>query len=163
MTQLFPVYTNPLVNFRQALGAAAATFTPPFVGTVIEDLPGVPPGRSGWFLIRAISYLAVENIGLEFDFWATALGMSGVVTTETFLSRYQFASANGAQFAGLGPFHYYVDGLAIPYIDQDHVGSTAPRTLHVSVQNIDTVAKSANNAGMFKATFWLEPMDAIQG
>lgn len=153
---LFPVQSVGTVNFLPALAAAAGTFTPPFAGTAINTINGVPPIGSRRFLIRAISWTAVENIGLEFDFYSRAAG--GV-----FLGRYQFASVNGVQLNGAGLFNYYVDGLALPYFDDDTINTINPPTLHVAAQNIDTVAKSANAAGAVVAIFWLEPQAGVQG
>lgn len=153
---LFPVPTVGTVNFLPALAAASAFGTQPFAGTAINNINGVPPIGSRRFLIRAISWTAVENIGLEFDFFSRAAGGQ-------FLGRYQFASVNGAQYNAAGLFNYYVDGLAIPYYDDDTINTVNPPTLHVGVQNIDTVAKSANAAGAVVVVFWLEPQAGVQG
>lgn len=160
---LFPVYSVATVNFLEALAAAAMSFTPPFVGSAINNLPGVPPSGSRRFLIRAIEYLAVQNVGLEFDFFGSSVGPTLDPATDTFIARYQFASANGVQYNGAGLYRYYVDGLAIPYFDLDTANSVTPPTLHVGVQNIDTVAKSADVPGAIACTFWLEPNLGVQG
>jgi hypothetical protein len=160
---LYPVYSKGTVNFLEALAAAASSFTPPFVGSAMNNLAGVPPIGSRRFLIRSIMYLAMQNVGLEFDFWGSAAGLTANVDTDTFIARYQFASANGAQFNGAGLYRYYVDGLAIPYFDIDSANSLSSPTLHVSVQNTDTVAKSANAAGAIACTFMLEPNLGMQG
>jgi len=152
---LFPVPTVATVNFLPALAAASAFGTPPFAGTAINNINGVPPIGSRRYLIRAIRWTAVENIGLEFDFFSSNSG--------AFLARYQFASVNGVQYNAVGPFAYYVDGLALPYFDADTINTVNPPTLHVGVQNIDTVAKTANAGGAINATFWLEPMQGVQG
>ena len=157
---LFPVVSSPTVNFLEALGAASASFTPPFVGTAMNNLAGVPPIGSRRFFIRVIEYLCVQQVGLEFDFWGSAAGLTNAIATDTFISRYQFASVNGQQFNNTGLFRYYIDGLAIPYYDLDTANSTTPPTLHVAAQNVDTVAKSAGAPGAVNATFWLEPMQA---
>lgn len=159
----FPVYAVPTVNFLEALAAASGSLTPPFTGSAINNLAGVPPIGSRRFLIRAIEYLAKENVGLEFDFFGSAAGPTTDPATDTFIGRYQFASANGVQYNSAGLYRYYVDGLAIPYLDLDTANSTTPPTLHVGVQNADTVAKSADVAGAISVTFWLEPMLGSQG
>lgn len=165
MTYLFPVSSRPTVNFLEALAAAGSTLTPPFIGTAINNLYGVPNTASRRFLIRAIQYLAVENVGLEFDFYASATSGVAAIGTDTFIARYQFASVNGVQYNSAGIYQYYVDGLTIPYVDADWLGSSAINQplLHVGVQNIDTVAKSADAAGAIATTFWLEPMTGVQG
>jgi hypothetical protein len=152
MSILIPVISRPTVDFLAALAAASATFTPPFTGGPITNLAGLPASGSRRFLVRAISFTAVESIGLEFDFFSGAAG--------GFLSRYQFGKADGVQFNATGLYNYYVDGLAIPYIDLDTVSSTnpAPPALHVAIQNVDTTAKSADAAGAIAVTVWIEPM-----
>ncbi len=156
---LFPVISRPTVDFLDALASASGTFAPPYAGTAINNLLGVPKVNSYRFRIRAIEYIAVEQVGLEFDFFGTAAGLTNVVATDTFLSRYPFSSVNGAQYAGAGLFRFYVDGLDIPYVDLDSVnGASVTPALHVGIQNVDTVAKSANAAGAVQATFWLEPV-----
>lgn len=160
---LFPVASKGTVNFLEALAATGSTFTPPFVGTAINNLAGVPPSGSRRFLIRAIEYLAMEAVGLEFDFFGSSVGPTANVDTDNFIARYQFASANGVQYAGAGLYRFYVDGLAIPYYDLDTANSVTPPTLHVGVQNVDTVAKSAGAPGAIACTFWLEPNLGVQG
>lgn len=157
---LFPVQSRPTTDFLTALAAAGAPLTPPFVGTVVNNIPGLPNVGPKRYLIRGIEYLAVQNIGLEFDFFNSATGLTNAIGTDGFISRYQFAAANGVQFNSTGLYRYYVDGLAIPYIDLDAVNSQVPVLLHVAIQNIDIVAKSADAAGAIQATFWCEPMQA---
>jgi hypothetical protein len=162
-SMLFPIYSAPTTAFTEALAAASATLTPPYASSAIYSLPGVPPAGSRRFLIRSILYLAVEQVGLEFDFWGRAVGNTAVLTTDAFIARYQFVSANLAQVAGTGFWRGYVDQLAIPYFDADSANSQTPPTLHVSLSNVDTVAKSADAAGAIRCTFQLEPMMAVQG
>lgn len=159
---LFPVYSKPTVNFLEALAAASAAFTPPFIGTAINNLAGVPPIGSRRFLIRAIELLATENVGLEFDFFGSAVGPT-TIDADTFIGKYQFAVANGAQYNSAGLYRYYADGLAIPYFDVDTANSTTPPTLHVGVQNCDLVAKTGDAAGAIAVTIWLEPHLGVQG
>lgn len=158
---VFPVASNPTTNFTEALVATASAFTPPFAGTAMNNIGGVPPlnGRRYW--IRGIEYLAVENVGLEFDFWASAAGLTDAVASDTFLSRYQFAAANGVQFNGIGLYRYFAWGLELPYYDLDTINTTTPPSLHVAAQNVDTVAKSADAAGAVAVTFWLAPMQTV--
>jgi hypothetical protein len=161
---LYPVNALPTVNFLEALGAAAGFNTPPFVGTAMNNIPGVPAIASRRFLIRAIEYLCVQQVGLEFDFFNSATGLTNVIGTDGFISRFQFATVQGQQFnsvaLGGGLFRFYIDGLAIPYVDLDTINTVNPPTLHVAAQNVDTVAKSAGAGGAVNATFWLEPMQS---
>ena len=170
ITQLYPVYSRPAVNFLDALAGTGAPLTPPFAGGPINNLYGLPPWGNRRYLIRAIEYLAepaggqfVGAPGLEFDFWGSAAGLTNVIATDTFISRYQFASVNGVQFNAVGLYRFYVDGLAIPYYDLDTASAIAPPTLHVAVQNVDIVPKAAGAAGAIACTFWVQPMELVQG
>jgi len=156
ITTLYPVQSIGSVHFLQALAAAGGSLTPPFVGTPINNIPGVPPIRERRFLIRTISYTGIEQVGLEFDFFADAAGT-------IFLGRYQFASSNGWQLNALGLFTFYVDGLAIPYWDKDRANTQDPPRLHVAAQNVDLIAKSIGELGTVVLTVWLEPMQSVQG
>jgi hypothetical protein len=162
-SMLCPIYSVPTTQFTEALAAASATLTPPYAGSSVYSLLGIPPWGSRRFLIRSIMYLAVENVGLEFDFFGSASGLTDVIATDRFIARYQFTAANGVQFDGSGLFRYYVDGLSIPYFDRDSANSQTAPSLHVAIQNCDTVAKSADAAGAIACTFQLEPMMAVQG
>jgi hypothetical protein len=161
---LYPVSSRPTLDFVDALAAASAFSTGPFVGGPIYNIPGVPPIGSRRFLIRAIEYLCVQQVGLEFNFFGSAVGLTDVVATDTFVSRFQFGKANGVQFNKVNVanplWRFYNDGLAVPYVDLDSVNSQTSPTLHVAVENVDTVAKSAGAAGAVAATFYLE---ATQG
>lgn len=156
ITQLYPVKSVGTINFLEVLAAAAGFSTPPFAGTAINNLNGLPPIYSRRFLIRAIAYTCVQQVGLEFDFYGDALATA-------FLSRVQFAAVNGQKFNNAGLFNFYMDGLAIPYFDLDTANSQNPPQIHVGVQNIDTVAKGAGVAGAIVATIYAEPMQMIQG
>ncbi len=160
---LFPVYSKGTVNFLEALLAASGSLTAPFHATAINNLAGVPPIGSRRFLIRAIEYLAKEDVGLEFDFFGSSAGPTTNVDTDTFIARYQFSAINGVQYNSTGLYRFYVDGLAIPYFDLDTANSVTAPTLHVGVQNVDTVAKSADATGAIACTFWLEPNLGMQG
>lgn len=152
---LIPVVSRPTVDFIAGLAAAGGVLTPPFAGSAIYNLLGVPPNGSRRFFVRAIGMTAVENVGIEFDFHSAAAG--------GFLGRWQFPKAEGIQLNGANLYNYYVDGLAIPYADSDTAGTPSPPTLHVAAQNIDTVAKSAGAGGALNVTFWLEAMQETQG
>ncbi len=160
---IYPVVSKPTVDFLDALGAAANAFQPPFVGGPVNNLPGVPPVNSRRYFIRGIEYLATENVGLEFDFFSSASGLTNVIGTDTFLARYQFASSNGVQFNGTGLYRYFSWGLDLPYYDDDTLNTTTSPSLHVAIQNVDTTAKSAGAPGAITCRFWLTPMTTVQG
>lgn len=150
-----PVVSRPTVDFTAALAAAGSSLTPPFHGSAIASLPGLPPWGGRRYVIRALSYTAVERVGLGFDFYSSASG--------GFLGRFLFASADLAQLDGAGPYTAYIDGLEIPYADLDTLSSQNPPTLHLAVQNADTTAKSAGGAGAITVTAWVEALSTPAG
>ena len=101
-TSLITVRSIATVHFLDALTAASGSLTPPFTSTPVNNLAFPPSIVGNRYLIRAIEYLAAQNVGLEFDFFSTAAGLTNVIATDTFISRYQFTSSNGVQNAGTG-------------------------------------------------------------
>lgn len=147
---VFPVASRPTVNFLEALTTNQAS--------AMNNLPGVPPVGSRRYYIRAIEAVCKQQIGPQFNFFATAAGNTTDPSTNTFLSRWGFLDSFGAQIGGTGLYNYYVDGLAIPYRDDDTINTVNPPKLHVILQNTSATSKSANATGALSVTFWLEPM-----
>jgi hypothetical protein len=148
---LYPIQSRPTVHFLPALAAAGGSLTPPFTAGAITSLPGLPAYGPRRFLLRTVSYTAVERLGLGFDLFADAAGT-------LFLGRYVFRSAEGWQQGGSGTYNFYVDGLEVPYYDKDQDGSVSPPVVHLALSNVDTVAKTANAGGAVTVTLWFEPM-----
>ena len=149
---LFPVASQPLVNFTDALAQNAAT--------AMNNLLGVPPIFSRRYLIRAIKATTKENYGPQLNFFSTAAGNTTDPATNTFLSRWGFLSSMGTQIGATGLYQYYVDGLAIPYYDADTFNTVNPPTLHCILQNISATAKSSGADGETAVTVWLTPQTA---
>lgn len=149
---LFPVVSVETVNFTESLAQFAAS--------AMNSIPGVPPVNSRRYLIRAISVVTKENYGPQFNFFSSAAGNTTDPGTNTFVSRFEFNDSNGQQVGATGLWEYYVDGLAVPYVDADTVNTVNSPTLHVILENLSTTSKSASAAGYSVATFWLEPMSA---
>ena len=150
---LYPVQSRAAVDFLTGLAQHAAT--------PMNLLYGVPPINSRQYYIRAIAVLAKENFGPELNFFSTADGNTTDPATNTFLSKFGFLSSMGEQIGATGIWNYYVDGLAIPYRDDDTINTVTPPSLHVILQNISATAKSADGAGAVTVTVWLEPMSAF--
>ncbi len=146
----FPVTSRPDTNFTEALAAAASYLTGPFAATPINTIYGVEPINSKRYLLVGISIEAVEQLGLQFLFYSSAAG--------GFLCSWNTASMSTWQKDGSGLYNYYQDGFSMPIYDADTINTVNPPNLHVAVQNIDTVAKSADAAGALTVTFWLTPM-----
>jgi hypothetical protein len=160
-TFLHPVSSVETVNFTEALAQNAKS--------AMNNLLGMPLTAGRRYLIRALQVLAKENYGPELNFFGKAAGLTVDPATDFFISRFGFTSAMGEQLGAAGLWRYYNDGLAIPYMDLDWLNAAsaggpnsavAPPSLHVVLQNIDTIAKSAAAAGNTQVTVWLEPMQA---
>lgn len=153
---LYPVIAVGTINFLEALAQNA-------VGAM-NNLYGLPRQGSQRFFIRAIECATMENFGPEFNFFGSAAGFTTNPDTDTFIARYGFVDAMGERMGGAGLYRYYVDGLAIPYFDLDAANSAEINPLlHVKLQNISATGKSANAAGAIAATFWVSPMQTVQG
>lgn len=151
-TFVYPVTSDPAVNFLEALAQNAAS--------AMNILYGVPPVFSRQYLIRAIEVTTKEAYGPELNFFSTAAGLTTDPATDTFLSRWGFLSSMAERIGATGLYRYYVDGLAIPYFDGDTINSVNPPSLHVILQNISATAKSADATGASKMTVWLQPQTA---
>lgn len=152
-TFLIPVKSVMATQFTEALAGGAAPGTPGGA-SAMYDLVGLPPAIRR-VLIRAILVETTENFGPEINIFQTNAGKTTTPLTDTFVGRFGFLKASGQQLAAAGLWRYYVDGLAIPYVDLDTTGNAnasqaaqqgAP-TIHVTLDNIDTVAKLAFVAG----------------
>lgn len=163
---LFAITSNPLTQFTEALAAAAVAGTPPFVGSALYNLPGVPNKGGGRFLIRAVRLITVENFGPEVNFFSSGIAQPGATPLlDAFEAKVQFFGVQGEQIGGAGLFRYYIDGLAIPFGDADSINNTTViPALHVILQNIDVIAKQvvvgAALPGQAKLTVWIEPRQA---
>ena len=152
-TMLFPVQSLKGSNFTEGLAQWAAS--------AMNNLPGLPIAGPRRYLIRALKILTMENFGPELNFFASAAGFTTDPATDYALARFGFVSSMGEQLGGSGLWRYYVDGLAIPYVDLDTVNTNNAPTLHAILQNISGTAKTAGAPGAIMLTVWVEPMGAF--
>ncbi len=155
---LFPVTSVETLHFTEGLAAAGGIATPPYAASVMYNIPGVPRWGSRKFLVRSLLVVSVQAFGPEINFFDSAVGPTLNPATDNFIARFGFTTAMGEQIGGAGLYRYYVDGLAIPYVDMDTFDSDASPTLHLIMQNIDTTAKLAGELGYVTVTTWLEAM-----
>ncbi len=146
---LFPIVSLKGSNFTEGLAQ--------WVASAMNNRPLWPSSGSRRFLIRAIEVLARENFGPELNFFSTAAGFTTDPATDTAIARFGFIATMGEQIGGAGLWRYYVDGLAIPYVDLDTVNTGTPPTLHVILQNISATAKTAGAPGEIVVTVYVEP------
>lgn len=149
---LFPVQSDPAVNFLEGLTQYQAT--------PINTLYGVQPIFSRRYLIRAITITTKENYGPQLNFFSTGDGDVTDPADNTFISRWGFLNVSGQQVGATGLWQYYVDGLAIPYYDAYNINDQTGQNLYVSLENTSTTAKSAADTGATKVVVWMEAMKA---
>lgn len=150
---VFPVRGLGTVNFLEALAAGAAS--------AVNALHA-PPIGSRRFLIRAVSVVSVQNLGMIFQFYAAVAGVTANVDTNRFVSSFGFVAGQGVRYNSTGLYLYYVDGLSIPYYMDGSGNAVNPPTLNVVLQIQGATAKLANADGAIHPVFWLEPVGLIQ-
>lgn len=119
----------------------------------------VGAGRHGRSIIRSITVIADQQNDWEFWFWGNqGAQQAGHPDLEQFLGFWSFtvAGGDGKQIAATGRYYYYIDGLGIPYLDEDaHNAPAAGTFLNVTLVNRSVAAKTAGS--WFQAAFGLEP------
>lgn len=133
--------TDPTSQFRGAIAQNAAVALDLLLPPSLQDVKG-----TARFSIRSLTIASIQNLAWELWVWTSAARTNltaGVTATgSTFLGRWTFAAGDAVQEAGTGDFVYYIDGLDIPYRDDDTSGK-----LHIDLINRSAVSKLANDPG----------------
>jgi hypothetical protein len=119
---------------------AAALVNVPVVADI--TLPGCLAGMNGNARnhVRSITIISQQNHAWELEFWRSATH-GGTIDADTFIGRWTFDPGDATRESGTGNYRYYIDGLDVPYVDNDNSGK-----LHLSL--IDrTAGKLAQGAG----------------
>jgi hypothetical protein len=114
-------------------------------------LDGIRGNARGY--IKGIMIQSDENLAWELAFWSTDGFENTDLDLDTFISRWSFVVADGVRFGGTGQYYYYIEGLKIPYVDEDNTGE-----LHMSLVNRSAAAKTAGAAGEVVVEVYMEPM-----
>jgi hypothetical protein len=138
------IYTDPATDFRAGLAQNAAL-------SLSLDVKRQAVGLRVDCLIRGLSILSVQALTWELWFYRTANYDAAAIDTNQWIGYWNFGSTP-VQIGGAGLFHYYIDGLEIPYVDAD---STAK--IHMSLINRSAGAKNADDAGAIKVGLIVEP------
>lgn len=153
-----PIASNSLTDFTEALSTNEASAT--------VDLP--LPTRDAFWFVRAINVIAVQNLAYEFQFFSSATNADGTIPGSKFIGVWQFAAMSASAPASPGYpaetgspgdtlYHYYIDGLWIPYYDGDLMSlsqSLASAKLHVRLINRSAAGKVNGELGALQATFF---------
>jgi hypothetical protein len=152
---VFPVSSVDGVDFTATLAQDAALAGDLALGGAL-GAGGVTAAR-----IRGLVVISSDNLAWEIQVFGAHNGPSPDPNLDRFLGRWTFATGDAVQIGGL--WYYYIDGLDIPYRDQDlgqHVGAgiNIPQ-LHVRLVNRSAGAKTAYaSGGRMRLTLNLEPM-----
>ena len=119
-------------------------------------LPGALAGVNGNArnMVRSIVLQSDENLAWELAFWSKdSFEDTSDMDLDAFQSRWTFVTADGIRYAGAGQYYYYIDGLDIPYLDEDNSGE-----LHLSLVNRSAGAKSAGSGGEVVVSITMQPV-----
>lgn len=106
--------------------------------------------------LKALRILSDQNLAWEIDLYGKdTFGDPADLDSNSWIGRWGFQAADGLRIAGAGPYLYYIDGLDVPYEDQDATGE-----LHVSLVNRSATAKSAGAAGEIVVAFVFDSLAA---
>ena len=95
-----------------------------------------------------------ENLGWEVAFWSKdSFEDTSDMDADAFRSRWSFVVAAGVQYGGTGQYYYYIDGLNIPYQDEDNSGE-----LHISLVNRSSSGKSSGSSGEVIIAITMQPV-----
>ena len=136
-------------TLAQNAGLAARILLPEAIGA----------GRNGMSIIRSIQVTSADQNDWEFWFWSNqGQQQGGHPDLEGLLGFWSFtvAGGDGKRIGGAGNYYYYIDGLSIPYHDDDaHNQPSLGTFLNVTLVNRSAGAKTVN--AWFQAVFGLEP------
>lgn len=138
------VTTDAATQLRSALAQNAALY-------LSLDLKQYAVGARADVMIRALQILSVENLDWELWFFRTSGFDTADADTNRWCGYWQFGTT-AVQIGGAGLYHYYIDGLAIPYQDEDNSSQ-----LHLALINRSAAGKTAGDAGAIKVGVVLEP------
>lgn len=144
------IETDPAVHFTGALATNAAE----------QEHIALAPPLSGFRnnargIVQSLAIISKENLDWELILWGNSTCNTADPATDSFIGRWSFVAADAVRVAGANLYYYYIDGLAVPYRDDDQTGE-----LHVSLLNRSAAAKSAGAAGALKVIVRIElPVD----
>lgn len=150
------VASDPASDFTAAIVQDAAAYADLL-------LPGsVSAGRTARARIKCLSIQSVENVAWEIWFFRKQRTGAEVITDVAFAGFWSFAAADAVQIGGAGLYYYYVDGLDIPYSNEDLLPNGRPdedgqrKYLHLALIPRGA-GKSAAAAGEIRIQVDLEP------
>lgn len=139
------VSTSAANQFRATLAQNAALF-------LSLDVNSFGVGQRVDAIIKAIQILSVENLAWEIWFFRNALQDPANADTNRWMGYWTFVAGGAVRIGAAGLYHYYIDGLGLPYQDEDQTGK-----IHMALINRSAAGKSAGDAGAIRVQLVIEP------
>lgn len=142
--KITPVTTEATSQFRLGLVTAAGE-------NLSLDVNRHGVGIRVDSIIRTMMIVSVQDLMWELWFWSKNTYNSSANPDANLLIGTWLFGVSGMQVGGAGLYHYYVDGLYIPYRDLDQTGK-----IHMTLVNRSAGAKTAGDAGAVRVQLGLE-------
>lgn len=149
MAFYYLISTDPDIEFTGALATNAAENEDLVLAGAYQGINGAVQA-----FIRTITILSKENLAWELQWYRTDDFQNADPEVDKFLASWAFVAADGKQVAATGLYRYYVDGLEIPYVDEDKSGE-----MHLSLINRSVASKSAGAGGEITVVLGVQLME----
>lgn len=136
-----------------------------FTGTIAQNanenenivVPGCLAGIRGNVrsYLRSITILSDQNLAWEIMMFSADSFDDADADVDTMIGWWQFSTAGAVQIAAAGLFRYYIDGLAVPVLDDDNTSE-----IHIMLLNRSATGKNSGATGEIVVELVLEPMVA---
>lgn len=142
MEQLCTLRSAPATQFTDALVTNAGE---------LESMaaPAALGGSSSRGRLKMLNLVATENRDYELLLFSGAVANTADAATNRFLGRWSFVAADAVRVAATGLYLYHINGLDVPYEDQDKTG-----LIHAMLVNRSAAAKSAGAPGALRIDLW---------
>lgn len=119
---------------------------------------GIAAGRHCRCRLRQIQVVSTENLDWEIWLLSKTGGTTADADTDPLLGFWSFVAADAKRVAGAGLFHYYIDGLDVPYEDMDRGAGVAGTGgyLHTCLVNRSAAGKTAGAGGALTVRWGVE-------
>jgi hypothetical protein len=145
----FTIASNPATQFAGAIASGANS------GIVDLQLPKQLFGPS---VLRSLVILSVQQLAWELDWFSNDSGEGATPGTDTWLGRWIFQEADGAQINAAGLYRYAIVELWQPYLDLQNYEVDGPQYFHLMLVNNDATPKNAGPTGAITIQATFSPM-----
>jgi hypothetical protein len=142
--KIIPVTTVAATQFRSALAQNAGE-------NLSLDVNSYGVGIRVDSIIRTLQIMSVEDRQWELWFYGKNSFNASVNPDVNTRNGWYWFGVSGRQIGAAGLYHFYVDGLYVPYRDLDQTGK-----IHMTLINRSAGAKSAGDAGALRVILGIE-------